>query len=291
MLLSSAWDKPGDCFTNVSRVLQNNLAKIYNVINHIYGENFKLKLCTRDQSIALGTRYSFRLTFSYEMRFLQYTHFERISGGAHEPLVKLAWKKSHDKKIDIYDIPAIAGAAWVQSFNPPNIISGFEKAGIFPYAPHKFEHEFATSQFDARETIESPSHLTPVATLRPLPSVAQSSNVIKEQDPAAQETMQIQNRSSKTKHPAFSEDSYVTETEPTGDDGPKTKSSTTPESLPSLLTENRFQCGETQEKRWTSFLKATALLKFQSLVTAIVWYPVCHFLWAAPALLWMINSK
>ena len=47
---------PGDCFTNVSQALQNNLAKIYNASNHIYGENFKLKLCTCAQSMALGTR-------------------------------------------------------------------------------------------------------------------------------------------------------------------------------------------------------------------------------------------
>ena len=33
------------CFTNVLQALQNNLAKIYNAINHIYGENFELKLC------------------------------------------------------------------------------------------------------------------------------------------------------------------------------------------------------------------------------------------------------
>ena len=37
----------GGCFTNVSRALQNNLAKIHNTRNHIYGENFKLKLGTR----------------------------------------------------------------------------------------------------------------------------------------------------------------------------------------------------------------------------------------------------
>ena len=32
------------CFINVSRALQNNLAKLYNAINYFYGENFKLKL-------------------------------------------------------------------------------------------------------------------------------------------------------------------------------------------------------------------------------------------------------
>ena len=51
----------GGCFTNVSRALQNNLAKIYNARNHIYGENFKLKLCTCAQSMALGTSANFQL--------------------------------------------------------------------------------------------------------------------------------------------------------------------------------------------------------------------------------------
>ena len=48
--------RPGDCFTNVSRALQNNLAKIYNASNHIYSEKFKLELCTCTQSHALGTQ-------------------------------------------------------------------------------------------------------------------------------------------------------------------------------------------------------------------------------------------
>ena len=37
---------PGTRFTNVSRALQNNLAKIHNARNHICVENSKLKLCT-----------------------------------------------------------------------------------------------------------------------------------------------------------------------------------------------------------------------------------------------------
>ena len=48
-------ETPGGCFTNVSPALQNNLAKIYNAKNHIYGENFKLKVFTYAQSHALGT--------------------------------------------------------------------------------------------------------------------------------------------------------------------------------------------------------------------------------------------
>ena len=52
---------PGGCFTNVSRALQKNLAKIYNARNYIYGENSKLKLCTCAQSMALGTRTKFQL--------------------------------------------------------------------------------------------------------------------------------------------------------------------------------------------------------------------------------------
>ena len=51
----------GGYFTNVSRALQNNLLKIKYAINHIYGENLKLKLCTCAQSMALGTRTKFQL--------------------------------------------------------------------------------------------------------------------------------------------------------------------------------------------------------------------------------------
>ena len=49
------------CFTNVSRALQNNLAKIHNARNHISGENFKLKLCMCAQSMALDTCTKFQL--------------------------------------------------------------------------------------------------------------------------------------------------------------------------------------------------------------------------------------
>ena len=51
----------GGCFTNVSQALQNNLAKIYNARNDIYGANFKLKLCTCAQSHVLGTHTKFQL--------------------------------------------------------------------------------------------------------------------------------------------------------------------------------------------------------------------------------------
>ena len=48
--------KSGGCFTNVLRALQNNLAKICNARNHIYVENFKLKLCTCAQNMSSGMR-------------------------------------------------------------------------------------------------------------------------------------------------------------------------------------------------------------------------------------------
>ena len=54
------------------RALQNNLAKIYNARNDIYVENFKVKLCMRAQSMALGTC----------------TNFGRIFWRARETLVK-----------------------------------------------------------------------------------------------------------------------------------------------------------------------------------------------------------
>ena len=55
------------CFTNVSRALQNNPEKIYNSRNHIYHENFKLKLCMCAQSMALGTGTNFQLEILISM--------------------------------------------------------------------------------------------------------------------------------------------------------------------------------------------------------------------------------
>ena len=51
----------GKCFTDISWALQNNLAKIYNARNPIYGENFKLSLCTCAQNMVLGTCSKFQL--------------------------------------------------------------------------------------------------------------------------------------------------------------------------------------------------------------------------------------
>ena len=49
------------CFTNVLWAPQNILAKIHNTRNHIYGDNFNLKICTCAQSKALGIRTKFQL--------------------------------------------------------------------------------------------------------------------------------------------------------------------------------------------------------------------------------------
>ena len=51
--------KPGVCFTNVSRALQDILLKFVYCRNRSSYENFKLKLCTCAQS-ALGTRTHFQ---------------------------------------------------------------------------------------------------------------------------------------------------------------------------------------------------------------------------------------
>ena len=51
----------GGCFTNVSRALQGILSKFVYCRNRTSYENFKLKLCTRAQSPALGTRTKFQL--------------------------------------------------------------------------------------------------------------------------------------------------------------------------------------------------------------------------------------
>ena len=51
----------GGCFTNVSRALQDLLSKAVYCRNRTSYENFKLKLCTCAQSMALGTRLKFQL--------------------------------------------------------------------------------------------------------------------------------------------------------------------------------------------------------------------------------------
>ena len=70
------------CFTNLLRALQNNLTKIHNARNHIYGENFKLKLCTCTQSMDLGTCTKFQL------EILIRGTISAISWRARETLVK-----------------------------------------------------------------------------------------------------------------------------------------------------------------------------------------------------------
>ena len=68
----------GYYFTNVLRALQNNLAKIYNARNHIYGENFKLKFVHANKASLWAPIQSFSVKFSWGVWFLQYTNFEVI---------------------------------------------------------------------------------------------------------------------------------------------------------------------------------------------------------------------
>ena len=86
----------GVCFTNVSRALQNNLAKIGNARNHIFDKNFKLKFCTCAQSMAWVHIQSFSLKFSWGVWFLQYTNFERIFWRVRETLVKQSPGQYHN---------------------------------------------------------------------------------------------------------------------------------------------------------------------------------------------------
>ena len=51
----------GSCFTNVSRALQNNPAKIYNAWNYIYGKDVKPKLCVCARSHTFDARTKFQL--------------------------------------------------------------------------------------------------------------------------------------------------------------------------------------------------------------------------------------
>ena len=55
------FQEPGGCFTNVSRALQDILLNFVHCRNRSSYENFKLKLWTCAQSMALGTRTKFQL--------------------------------------------------------------------------------------------------------------------------------------------------------------------------------------------------------------------------------------
>ena len=55
---------PEGCFTTISRALQNNITKKPNTKNHIYAENFKLKLCMCAQSKLWAHVQIFSLKFS-----------------------------------------------------------------------------------------------------------------------------------------------------------------------------------------------------------------------------------
>ena len=67
--LDSSVRQTGGCFTNVSQAHQNDIAKIHNASNHIYDENFKLKLCPCAQSMALGIRTKFQLALGTRTKF------------------------------------------------------------------------------------------------------------------------------------------------------------------------------------------------------------------------------
>ena len=88
--------RTGTCFTKVLLDLQNNLMKIHNAGNLIYGENFKLKLCTCAQSMALATRTKFHLEIlSRSMISAIYKFRKNISWRAHEMLIKQTPTPTH----------------------------------------------------------------------------------------------------------------------------------------------------------------------------------------------------
>ena len=73
--LSSWAAKPGVCFTNVSRALQDILLKFVYCRNRSSYENFKLKLCTCAQSI--GHTYKVSVWNSHHQCEFQYCVFSR----------------------------------------------------------------------------------------------------------------------------------------------------------------------------------------------------------------------
>ena len=89
---------PGSCFTNILRALQNNLTNIYNARNRIYGENFKLRLCTCVQSMTLGTHTKLQLEILTRSMISAIYNFQRIFWRARKTLVK----HSPDTNVQIF---------------------------------------------------------------------------------------------------------------------------------------------------------------------------------------------
>ena len=79
---------PGGCFTNVLRALQNILSKFVHCRNRTSYVSFKLKLCTCDQSHALGTCTKFQLEILTIKVISGLVYLERLFWRAREALVK-----------------------------------------------------------------------------------------------------------------------------------------------------------------------------------------------------------
>ena len=93
---------PGVCFTNVLRAPPKIMSrKIYNARNHIYDENFKLKLCTCAQS--MGTCANFQLEILIKkVRVLRDINFKRIFWMARKMLVKQPPEKQRKIQVKIH---------------------------------------------------------------------------------------------------------------------------------------------------------------------------------------------
>ncbi|CAM1295476.1 Uncharacterised protein r2_g465 [Pycnogonum litorale] len=75
-----------------------------------------------------------------------------------------AWMRNHPgRTITIYDIPNLVKEAQLQAMTPRNILSGFEKTGIFPYNRDLFtEEDFAPAQLTDRALPAIPEIETPL---------------------------------------------------------------------------------------------------------------------------------
>ena len=79
---------PRGCFTNILQALQHNLAKIYYARNHIYDENFKLKVGAWDQIMASDKRTNFQLEILTKTSISAIHNFRENVLWAREMLVK-----------------------------------------------------------------------------------------------------------------------------------------------------------------------------------------------------------
>ena len=84
-LVPGSQQPAGGCFTNVSRALQNNIAKIYNASNHIYGNNFRLKRVSQAWFWAHAQICNLKFSYTFCNTYISREYFGELVIVNHHP--------------------------------------------------------------------------------------------------------------------------------------------------------------------------------------------------------------